>query len=266
MKTIPALIVSTYNWPEALELCFRSIASQTILPGEVIVADDGSGSSTREVIQKYKHLLPVPVRHVWHEDKGFRLAEIRNRAILQAESDYLIFIDGDVILDKNFIADHVYFRKFNHFITGSRVLINAGLTKRYLAGMPFRYHLKRKGFRNRLNGLRNRMLARIFLRTDDNCMNVRGCNLAFWKRDLLETDGFNQEFTGWGREDSELAARLINAGRKRLKLKFAAVQFHLHHNQRNQDQLSRNNALLEKTLKLKITRAGVGISSLKNNL
>src|SRR5262245_659867 len=90
-----SVIVSTYNRPDALGACLRSLGRQTAKDFEVVVADDGSASQTRDLIDAWKPKLGVPLAHVWQEDRGFRLAEIRNRAAAASAGDYLVFLDGD---------------------------------------------------------------------------------------------------------------------------------------------------------------------------
>jgi glycosyltransferase involved in cell wall biosynthesis len=97
------LIVTTYNWPAALDLTLRSVARQSVLPNEVIVADDGSGPPTREVVKRWQEQLTVPLVHVWQADEGFRLARSRNRAIAAARGDYVIIVDGDMVLHRHFV-------------------------------------------------------------------------------------------------------------------------------------------------------------------
>src|SRR5687767_9054063 len=104
MKT--SLIITTYNWKEALDLTLRSVARQVEMPDEVLVADDGSRPDTGELIRAWAQRLPVPVRHIWQEDLGFRLARSRNRAIAAATGEYIVIVDGDMALHSHFIADH----------------------------------------------------------------------------------------------------------------------------------------------------------------
>ena len=49
-----SLIITTYNRPEALSLIFKSIETQTIYPDEIIIADDGSGNTTKECIDVFQ--------------------------------------------------------------------------------------------------------------------------------------------------------------------------------------------------------------------
>ena len=101
MNMTISLIISTYNWPEALSRCLDSVMSQTVQPTEIIIADDGSTIETKHVIDDYSRRSVVPIVHVWHEDDGFRLSMIRNKAIVRAKGEYIIQIDGDVVLEKH---------------------------------------------------------------------------------------------------------------------------------------------------------------------
>ena len=258
-----ALIVSTYNWPEALELCLQGILRQTRLPDEVIIADDGSGPETQKIVKKYSGSGLFELKHIWQEDKGFRLSEIRNRAVKACESDYLIFIDGDIILHPRFVTDHLRFARSGSFITGSRVLMSQLLTSRILKGVPFRYSFFSGGFQNRFNAVRILFLTQWFKGSEKKYLNVRGCNISCWKSDLLLIDGFDMAFTGWGREDSDLVLRLLNAGKKRIRIKFAAIQYHLYHLQRSRESLDINEKILHESFLEKRTTALKGISSLK---
>ena len=101
------LVVTTYNWPAALDLTLRSIARQSLAPGEVIVADDGSGPETAQVVDRWRGEIAAPLLHLWQPHEGFRLARSRNRAIAAANGDYLIIVDGDMVLHRHFVTDHL---------------------------------------------------------------------------------------------------------------------------------------------------------------
>ena len=114
MKT--TLIITTYNWKEALKSVLESVKRQTVLPDEVIVADDGSREDTKAMIDQMREGFPVPLVHSWHEDNGFQLSMSRNRAIAKASGDYLIMIDGDMVLSQTFIESHKRVAKPNWFV------------------------------------------------------------------------------------------------------------------------------------------------------
>ena len=118
-----SLLISTYNWPDALELCLKSVLLQSTMPGEIIICDDGSTAETAKVVADFTKISPVPVVHVWQEDKSFRLAMIRNKGFVVATGRYIIQADGDLIFHQHFIRDHLRFAKPGYFTTGSRVLL-----------------------------------------------------------------------------------------------------------------------------------------------
>jgi glycosyltransferase involved in cell wall biosynthesis len=245
-----ALIISTYNWPQALMQTLRSIANQTILPNEILVADDGSNERTANLIQQFKTSHPtLNIKHVWHEDNGFRLAAIRNKAIRMAQSDYIIQIDGDIILDQHFIADHLSIKARGYFVTGSRLLLSKKITEVLLESEKVNFSALRWKGKNFFNTLRIPFFMRILqntYKTKGKYLHyVKGCNMAFWKSDLYLVNGYNESFIGWGREDSDICIRLINAGVKKKFIKFSAVQYHLHHPLASRDQLEANDALIE---------------------
>ncbi|EJW97477.1 lipooligosaccharide biosynthesis glycosyltransferase, partial [gut metagenome] len=189
-----SLIVSTYNWPQALNLCLQSILAQSILPDEIVIADDGSKSDTLSLINETKKTSAVPILHVWHEDKGFRLTVIRNKAIAQCSKDYIIQIDGDVILHKDFIKDHIRFAQKGSFVTGSRVIIEKELAERLLSTQSYQVSIFTKGTHSILNGIRLPFLSPLQEKyRHDDILYVRGCNMAFWREDLIKVNGYNED-------------------------------------------------------------------------
>ena len=245
-----ALIISTYNWPQALKQTLRSVANQTVMPNEVLIADDGSDERTSKLIQAFKTNYPkLNIIHVWHEDNGFRLAAIRNKAIGMAESDYIIQIDGDIILDQNFIADHLSIKAIGYFVTGSRLLLGKKITQDLLESEKVNFAALRWKGKNFFNTLRIPLLMRLLQNTyktkGKHLDYVKGCNMAFWKSDLYLVNGYDESFIGWGREDSDICIRLIHAGVRKKFIKFCAVQYHLHHPLASRDQFEVNNVLIE---------------------
>lgn len=221
-----SLLISTYNWPEALACVLESVRRQRRMPDEVLIADDGSGEATRETVRRYAALLPCPLRHVWHEDDGFRLAAIRNKAIAAATGDYIVQVDGDCILDRHFVADHGTMAEPGYFVCGSRTLVSEARTAEVTKACRPALHVWSRGIRARENGLRMSWLSRLLR---DRQGRIRGCNMAFWRDDLVRVNGYDESFTGWGNEDLELAVRLQNAGVKRRTLKFGGILYHLWH-------------------------------------
>lgn len=250
MNSSVALIIATYNWPQALQQTLRSVANQTILPNEVFIADDGSDERTANLIQQFKEQYPtINIIHVWHEDNGFRLAAIRNKAIRQAQSDYIIQIDGDIILNQHFIADHLSMNAKGYFVTGSRLLLSKKITEVLLESKKVNIAALRWKGKNFFNTLRIPLLMRLLQNTyktkGKHLDYVKGCNMAFWKSDLYLVNGYDESFSGWGREDTDICIRLLHAGVKKKFIKFGGIQYHLHHPLASRDQLEANDVLIE---------------------
>ncbi|WP_256010769.1 glycosyltransferase family 2 protein [Desertivirga xinjiangensis] len=229
MGLTSSLLISTYNWPTALELVLKSVLLQSKLPNEVIIADDGSTEDTKILINRYKSLLPIPLHHVWHPDKGFRKTIIMNKAINVASGDYIIQIDGDIILHPHFISDHLKNAEHNYFIKGSRAMLNMEFTQKLIKSGNVNINPLGSGVRSKINGTYLPRLSSLFYGSTKKTNDLRGCNFAFWKKDFIKVNGYNNNLIGWGHEDIELAARMVNSGLKRKQLKLSAVCFHLYH-------------------------------------
>lgn len=224
-----SLVIATYNWPAALDIVLGSVRAQTELPVEVLIADDGSGAPTRQVVEAHANDFPVPLRHVWHEDRGFRLAAIRNAAIRAASGAYVVQVDGDMVLGPQFIRAHRRFARRGSYVQGSRCLVGAETTARLLRDRCHRISPFARGLSNRQNGLYLPWLVPFVRGPRDADRRTRGCHMAFWRSDLQAVNGYDERFVGWGREDSELAARLIHSGVQRRNFKYGAAAFHLWH-------------------------------------
>ena len=218
MKT--TLLITTYNRPDALELCLMSVLRQTHLPDELLIADDGSTPDTKELIDNYRAKFPIPLVHIWHEDKGFRRTVILNRAFLVAKGDYIIQVDGDLILEKHFIADHINFAKEKCIAKGRRVCLSQKEQIGYLRKRVSRLLFFFKGTTMREHGIRipfyNLLFSPKEKATGDG---VGGGNMAYWKADALAINGYNMDIQGWGPEDWEFAQRLVHFGCKQRKTK-----------------------------------------------
>jgi len=217
-----SLFLTTYNWPQALTLCLQSLVNQTVLPDEVIVADDGSGEATRQVVERFKTIAPFDLVHCWQPDEGYRINAIRNKAIAAASHPYIIQIDGDIIAHPKFVADHLAFARPGRFVVGRRNNISKIDTQRFCE----------EGKADKLHSFRNQLVAILhqhLLYNHTSVKGVRGCNVAFWKEDAYKVNGYDLSMTSKGPNDKEFCARLVNAGVKAYNLKFYAIAYHLHH-------------------------------------
>jgi len=263
-----SLIILTYNWPAALQRVLESVAAQTRLPDEVLIADDGSGAETAAVIAQARGTFPVPLRHVWHEDRGFRAARARNRGIAASKGDYIVLLDGDMLVHRQFLADHLMLAEPGYFLQGGRLKANEAESQRLLAGgTPVYAPWVKANFHEfdgtkRLYAFRAPMLARWKARSRSGG-RVMSCNMSFWREDLLRVNGFDERMEGYGAEDRELVVRLENAGLRRRALKWCALAMHLEHRTRGHadvnDPSLPNNQLLQASIAQRRVRCEQGI-------
>lgn len=254
-----SLIITTYNRPDALELVIRSAFRQTLLPLEILVADDGSGPTTKKVIEDLQAISPVPLKHIWHEDTGFRLSEIRNKAIAAAQGEYIVMVDGDMVMQRNFLRSHANTARPGYFVQGSRVLLNEKLTKEKISSKSLSFQAVMPGITNRLNAINFPLLSPLVSKTKNTITGVRGANMAFWKSDIIKVNGFDNHFVAWGREDSEFCGRMLRNGIQRKNLKLGGVAYHLYHPESSRAKLNDNDQLLAESEKENRLRCESGI-------
>ncbi len=245
-----SLLISTYNWPEALDLVLRSVVRQSRQPDEVLIADDGSDERTAELIGNYAGRLPI--KHVWHEDNGFRKSVILNKALRQATTPYIIEIDGDIILHRHFVKDHLNAAERGYFVQGSRAMIGERKSKEALASKQLDFFAWTSGMTTRFNAIRFPRLSGLFKTDSQSSHNVKGCNLAFWLDDYKKINGYYNGFEGWGWEDYEFAERLINAGIQKKRLKWAAVGYHIFHPLSSRGNFEPNEQIYRETVNQKL--------------
>lgn len=254
-----SVAVITYNWPEALELVLQALAAQVELPYEVIVTDDGSQPATRELLVRLARDYPTRLAHLWQPDDGARMSRARNRAIAAAQGDYVILLDGDMVAEQHFIADHRAFARPNCFVQGSRVLTDARLAQRMLNQQLMLPGFFTRGIERRRHTLRIPLLAHWYAKAGTRRRGIKSCNMAFWRDDLLRLNGFNEAMIGWGREDAELAIRAFRAGLLRRDLRFSAQAAHLYHQTRKHIVDNPNDRIVEDTLVRRLVRCEKGL-------
>jgi glycosyltransferase involved in cell wall biosynthesis len=267
-----SVIVTTYNREDALEAVLRSLACQTEQDFEVVVADDGSTAATAKTIDAWNGKIGRRLNHVWHEDRGFRAAEIRNRAILASHGAYCIFLDGDCIVRPDFVATHRRLAEPGCFVTGNRILLSRELTANVLRGnltpeaWTFADWLaeRRRGGVNRLSALLRLPLGPLRRLRQRKWRGARSCNLAIWRADLDRVDGFDADYSGWGKEDSDIIVRLLHAGVRRKDGVFATGVLHLWHAEAERGRLAENERRLSDSLAGDRIRARSGLSAIRS--
>ncbi len=266
-----SVIVTTYDREDALTAVLAALSRQSDRGFEVVIADDGSGPATAAVVDSWRPRLGVPLSHVWQANRGFRAAEIRNRAIIACRGDYCVFLDGDCIVPADFVASHRKLAEHGWFVTGNRVLLSPSLTAAVLREdlRPEGWSLlrwiaeRRRGGVNRLAAVLRVPLGALRNLAPRRWRGARSCNLGVWRCDLERVDGFDASFHGWGREDSDLLIRLLHCGLRRKDGRFATGVIHLWHAEADRAQLSANDARLDAVLHSDRTRAHLGLSTLR---
>ncbi|MCC6779581.1 MAG: glycosyltransferase family 2 protein [Hyphomicrobiales bacterium] len=266
-----SVIVTTYNREDALAAVLAALARQCDRAFEVVVADDGSGPGTAALVDASRARLGVPLGHVWHADRGFRAAEIRNRAVLASQGGYCIFLDGDCVPRPDFVAAHRRLAEPGWFVCGSRVLLSPALTAAVLreglrpeswGAVQWAYRRLRGGV-NRTSAMWRLPLGPLRKLAADQWQGARSCNLAVWRADLDRVDGFDAAFAGWGREDSDLLIRLLHAGVRRKDGRFATGVVHLWHPEADRTGLAANDDRLAGVLQSHRTHAERGLSAVR---
>ena len=256
MNDLISVIVSTYNREDALDVVLRALSRQSDRNFEIVVADDGSGPATARVVREWTARRTIPIRHVWHEDRGFRLSDIRNRGIRESAGSYIVFVDGDCIARRDFVAVHRRLAEPGWFVTGTRILLSAELTDRIIRqgleaeswGLARWLALRSRRQLNRFAPLLGMKLGVIRKLSARRWRGARGSNMAFWRADLEKVDGFDSSFSGWGREDSDIFIRLIRAGVHRKDGRFASAVLHLWHHEADRSRLPENDRQLDEVL------------------
>jgi len=262
-----SVVITTYNRPDALAAVVRACFMQDDKDFEIIIADDGSAANTAACIERLAQAAPVPLAHVWQPDQGFRAAMARNRGTLAARGDYILFLDGDCIPQRDFIARHRALARPGRLVSGSRILMSEALTRRVLedgVDLAAASSLTHLGWR--IGGHINKM-AQLLVRWPDigrgsrrfNWRRIKSCNLGVWRSDLERVNGFDESFTGWGYEDTDLVLRLFHAGVLRTDGAFATEVFHLWHREAGRDRAGSNRQEVLARAGTKITQAVKGL-------
>ncbi len=268
-KPKASVIMTTYNSPRHLELAMTALLVQSELDFELHIADDGSTAETAELVSAFSKNAPFPVIYSWQPDEGYRKTKILNEAIRKSKADYLIFIDGDCVVHKDFIKMHLAFRQTGHYLAGRRVdlgpkysqeltpqmILNQslhaftpGLIKSCIEGDSQYWH--------RAVPVYNSLLRKLLKM--ENVDDMKGCNFSVDRDVVFKINGFDEDYQGYAREDTDLELRLQKFGLKIKSLKGAALQYHVWHARLPESESNK--------LKLRDLSQGVSAAMCKNGL
>ncbi|MDQ6969347.1 MAG: galactosyltransferase-related protein [Mariprofundus sp.] len=271
-----AVVISTYNRPAFLALVLDGYRQQTDKQFSVYIADDGSRPETTALIEKISAYFPVPIHHIWQKDDGFRKSRIHNKTIRRITESHTLLTDGDCIPLPGLVAAHRRFaihhpaihhpasshpaapstaplaKANDYFISGSRILLSKSWTEKLCkcstihTDKPILWWIKKR-LSNNINRLLPLILSTRLAAPNTQLEGIRGCHLSCPTAALLRINGFDESFEGWGREDSDLTARLLHAGLKRRNLRGQPV-LHLWHPECSRQQLGANDIKLQACL------------------
>jgi glycosyltransferase involved in cell wall biosynthesis len=275
-----SVIVSTYNRPDALEAVLLSLLDQADARYEIVIADDGSGAATQDVVRKFQQTAAQArltrttapqVIHAWQSDDGFRLSAVRNLGVHASQGEYLIFLDGDCVVRPNFVARHRVLAEEGFMVSGSRVLLSEKWTAQALrsgsgATAAAARHSILYWLMQRLRGNANKIVP-LLVMPDGGLRHyrkvrwnrIKGCNLGIWRKDYAAVNGCDETFVGWGHEDADLVLRLARHGVRRKSGAFSTEIFHLWHKENTRTTESANRHRVEQRIKSGVTQAEVGL-------
>jgi len=264
-----SVIVSTYNAEAWLEKVLLGYAAQTYRDFEVIVADDGSRPTTQALVERHAQDYPVPLRHIWHEDQGYRRQEILNQAILVARHEYILFTDGDCIPRKDFVEVHAQHAERGRFLSGGYCKLGMELSTRIAAediesGRCFDPgwlgRQERLNLSNRLKLGAGETGAKVLDAITTAKPTFNNCNSSAFKDDLLAINGYDERMK-YGGPDRELGERLENYGVRGKQIRHRAVCVHLDHSRgyKTPESVQNNLAIRAETRERKIVWTPYGI-------
>lgn len=254
-----SIIVSTYNSEEWLRKVLWGFNCQTFKDFEVVIADDGSGPKTKELIEQMGQEVFYPIVHVWQEDEGFQKSRILNKAVVACNSEYIIMTDGDCIPREDFVEVHYINKAKGYFISGGYYMlpmnISKIITKEDIEKQNcFNIHwLKSNGiaktFKNNKLTAKG-FISKLFNKLTPTNASWNGHNSSGWKDDILEVNGFDERMQ-YGGQDRELGERLFNLGIRSKQLRYSAVCVHLDHNRgyKTPESIAKNVAIRKEVKK-----------------
>ena len=253
-----SLIISTYEQPVALAKVLQGYGRQSRWPDEIFITDDGSGAATRELIENWKKEARAPVHHLWHPHDGFRKVILLNRAVAAAQGEYLVFTDGDCVPHEDYIADHERLAERGFWVQGRRCYVKEPFVPTFEPGRSSIWGWMLSGKMSGIGKGLRLPLPLVFRNREQR--GIIGCNMAFWREDVLAVNGFDESFLGRGiGPDSDLGTRVYNLGRCRKFVYGRAIVYHLDHPVMPRDNLEAKKVWLAETIRSGRVRCERGV-------
>ncbi len=257
-----SVIIGTYNDANIIESTLAAFAVQSFRDFELVLADDGSDQDYSPVLAAWASRFAHGIQHVTQHKRGFRKARVLNRAVIVSRFDPLIVSDMDCLPHRDFVRNHLAYVKPGVAVTGRRThvrrdvvrspekILEGGLGFGPLSLIGFR-------FRGKARIIEHGFISPILYESHNR--RLHGSNFSVCRRDIVAVNGWNEEFEGWGDEDSDLGVRLQHSGVRLRNLRNKVIQFHLLH-----DRLPKvnpqNEELFTRTRVERTTRARIGIA------
>ncbi|MGA1823682.1 MAG: glycosyltransferase family 2 protein [bacterium] len=265
-----SIIISTYNQPKFLKLVLLGYAHQHDSDFEIIVADDGSGEETAQTIKQIQQKYGLAIKHIWHEDLGYRRCVILNKATLAASGDYLIYTDGDCIPRSDFVAWHRKLARPGRFLSGGYIPMPYAMSNKIAEEDIINQRINSLSWllenglplnRRVLRLVKNPFAVRLFDFVTISKATWNLCNVSTYKEYVLRVNGFDETLQ-YGGADREFGERLKNAGIFGHQARYSTIAFHLHHTRpyKTKESIKRIKARRKEVIRKKITTTTTGIN------
>ena len=267
-----SVLFTTYNSPDWLQKVLWGWSQQSDKDFEIVIADDGSGGETRAVIENFTSKCPIPVKHIWQEDNGFRKCRILNKAIVAAEGEYIVMSDGDCIPRADFLAQHRKYAEPGYYLSGGYFKLPMSTSELIskediLSQRCFdKKWLIRNGVKPTIKFMKltaGPLRAQLLNALTTTKPTWNGANASCFRSDAIKVNGFDERMR-YGGLDVEFGYRLKNAGIKPKQIRYSAVCIHLDHSRGyvNDEDWKRNREIRNKTVEEKLSWTPAGISEL----
>ncbi|PLX89189.1 MAG: hypothetical protein C0614_02090 [Desulfuromonas sp.] len=258
-----SIVVSVYRDLAGLSLVLESLQAQTAEGFEIIVSEDGECDEVKSFLKTVDN---PQLKHLSQPDRGWQKSLALNRAIKTARGEYLVFIDGDCVPNRNFVTAHAALAEQGCYLVGRRVFLgpemSTALKTRQVSFIKFEKEylrhivkLHRDGVRHFEDGiaLPATSLTQSIMTFMRGIPNIVGCNFSCFKKDMVAINGFDEDYEGpCVGEDEDIVWRLQACAIMPKSCRNFANIFHLEHPKNTSDAIHREH----KNLMLKKIEAG----------